>query len=82
MTKEYVSPRNATGPGAVEATMNVGAGNGSPPPAADYFECPRPATPDWQTPRADGGMATGETGGNHEGHEVPSLQVAPGEEEE
>lgn len=81
----YVHPKERTGPGAKEAANNAGAGNiSAEPPALEEVANPRPsvAQEDYPTPRDSGAMADGETGGNFEEQKIPTLQVAPGEEEE
>jgi hypothetical protein len=81
----WVHPKEATGPGAKEATLEAGAGNiTAEPPALDEVANPRPsvASEDYPTPRDSGQMADGETGGNYEQGKIPDLQVQPGEEEE
>jgi len=77
----WVHPKEASGMGAKEATLEAGAGNvTAEPPAAQDFANPRPsiAAEDYPTPRDSGSMADGETGGNFEEAEIPDLQVKPG----
>lgn len=81
----WVHPKDATGPGAKEATLGAGAGNvTAEPPALDEVANPRPtvAEGEYPTPRDSGGMADGETGGNYAQGKIPDLQVQPGEEDE
>lgn len=78
----WVHPKEATGPGAKEATLEAGAGNvTAEPPALQEIANPRPTVnaEDYPTPRDSGGMADGETGGNFDEGTIPNLQVKPGE---
>jgi len=81
----WVHPKEATGLGAKAAALEAGAGNvTAEPPALVDHPNPRPnvSQEDYPTPRDSGVMADGQTGGNHMEHEIPDLQVKPGEDGE
>jgi hypothetical protein len=81
----WVHPKEATGPGIKETALGAGAGNvTAEPPALVDHPSPKPSVSaeDYPTPRDSGGMADGETGGNHMEHTIPDLNVKPGEDGE